>query len=70
MEQKNKFNVGDCIVAMKPDFSNLRVSVIDMYDADTNEKIKSCPHSKQKLKVRFSEKLEEFDILRSDDKFN
>lgn len=70
LEQKNKFSVGDYLVVMKPDFSNLRVKVLDMYDADTNEKIESCPHSKQKLKVKFSERLEELDILRSDDKIN
>ena len=66
-EQKNKFKVGDTLIAMKPDFTNLKINVIEMYDLRTNEKIDSCPHSKQKLKVKFSDKVEVLDILRSDD---
>ena len=64
-EQKNKFSVGDELVVMKPNFENLRVKVIEMFDDETKEKIDSCPHAKQKLKVKFDKKLEELDILRS-----
>ena len=38
-EQKNKFNVGDDLIAMLPDFTNVKLKVLEMYDADTNEKI-------------------------------
>lgn len=67
LEQKNKFSVGDTLIVMKPDFTNLKVKVLDMYDIEKNERIESCPHSKQKLKVKLSEKVEALDILRSDD---
>ena len=66
-EQKNKFSAGDYLVVMKPDFSNVKTKVIEMYDEITGNKIYSCPHSKQKLKVKFDKVVEEFDILRSDD---
>lgn len=66
-EQKNKFYVGDELIVMKPDFSNVSVKVIEMYDEVTGEKIDSCPHSKQKLKVKFDKNVEELDILRSSD---
>lgn len=64
-EQKNKFSVGDELVVMKTDFSNLSVKVLEMYDETTGEKIESCPHSKQRLKVKFDKVLEELDIIRS-----
>lgn len=67
LEQKNKFSVGDHLIIMKPDFNNIRVEVLEMYDEGTNKKIDSCPHSKQKLKVKLSERAEVLDILRSDD---
>lgn len=66
-EQKNKFSVGDELIAMKPDFTNLRIKVLEMFDADTGERIDSCPHSKQKLKIKFDKKVEVLDILRSVD---
>lgn len=66
-EQKNKFSVGDELIAMKPDFTNLRIKVLEMFDADTGERIDSCPHSKQKLKMKFDKKVEVLDILRSVD---
>lgn len=67
LEQKNKFSVGDCLTIMKPDFTNVKVKVIEMYDEKTNEKIESCPHSKQRIKLKLSEKAEILDILRSND---
>lgn len=66
-EQKNKFNVGDELIVMKPDFSNLQVKVLEMFDEHTGNRIDSCPHSKQKLKVKFDRQVEELDILRSND---
>ena len=67
IEQKNKFSVGDSLIVMKPDFTNIKVKVLEMYDEMTNEKIESCPHSKQRIKLKLSEKVEELDILRSYD---
>ena len=66
-EQKNKFSVGDTLIAMKPDFTNVLVRVLSMYDEETGEKIDSCPHSKEKLKVKFDKKVAVMDIIRSVD---
>lgn len=66
-EQKNKFSVGDILEVMKPDFTNEKVKVLEMYDVEKNEKIDSCPHSKQQLKVKFDKVLEPLDIIRSFD---
>lgn len=66
-EQKNKFSVGDELIVMKPDFTNLKVKVIEMYDIEKKENIESCPHSKQKLRIKFDKPVEELDILRSSD---
>ena len=67
LEQKNKFSVGDEIIVMKPDFTNIRTKVLEMYDEASGDKIDSCPHSKQRIKIKFSEKVEELDIIRKDD---
>ena len=66
-EQKNKFSVGDTLTIMKPDFSNLSVKVLSIYDEDTNKELESCSHAKERLKVKFDKKLEVLDVLRSCD---
>ena len=67
LEQKNKFSVGDNLIVMKPDFTNLKVKVLEMYDEVSDEKIDSCPHAKQRIKVKFSDTVEPLDIIRSGD---
>ncbi len=64
-EQKNKFSVGDTLIAMKPDFTNLEVKVMAIYDEETGKALESCPHAKEKLKVQFDKRLEATDVLRS-----
>ena len=64
IEQKNKFSVGDEIEIMKPDFENVRTKVLEIRDADSMGAMESCPHPKQKLKLRLSVMPEAFDILR------
>lgn len=53
IEQKNKFSVGDHIEILKPDLSDISVSVAKIQDAATMEELNSCPHPKQKLMIRF-----------------
>jgi putative protease len=62
-EQRNKFSVGDTIELMKPDTRNISVKVVAMYNADM-ESIDSCPHSKQLIYVKLSEKPDKYDIMR------
>ncbi|MBP5198180.1 MAG: U32 family peptidase [Lachnospiraceae bacterium] len=62
-EQRNKFSVGDEIEIMKPDGTDVKVRVEEMFD-ENMEKIDSCPHSKQKIRVRLSEIPNEYDLIR------
>ena len=62
-EQRNKFSVGDVIVIMKPDGTDIEAKVIAMY-AEDGTPVESCPHSKQIIYVDLSQKPEKYDILR------
>jgi putative protease len=63
IEQRNKFSVGEEIEVMKPDGSNVRVTVRRMVDAEGNG-MDSCPHPKQVFYVDLGMELDEYDILR------
>ena len=63
LEQKNKFCKGDKVEIMKPDGTNLNVSVLDMLDEDYNT-IASCPHPKQIFYADFGTRLNSYDIIR------
>ena len=63
IEQKNKFCVGDEIELMKPNFENVPVRVLEIRNED-GELMDSCPHSRQKLAVKLSQKANLYDILR------
>ncbi len=62
-EQRNKFCKGDEIEIMKPDGRNIQAVVLGIYDENGTE-MESCPHPKQTLYVKLSEKAEVYDILR------
>lgn len=63
LEQKNKFYTGDSIEIMKPDGRDIPVIVEDMEDEEGNP-IESCPHARQRFRVRLSETPEKYDLLR------
>lgn len=63
IQQKNKFCVGDSIEIMKPDGSNVPVTVLDM-ENEYRDKVESCPHSKEVIWLKLSEMPSEYDILR------
>ncbi len=63
MEQKNKFSVGETIEVMKPDGSNVTVTVKDITDEEGN-RMESAPHARQMLYVDLGTALEPYDILR------
>ena len=69
IEQRNKFSVGDEIEIMKPDGTDVKVTVKAMYTED-GESVESCPHPKQVLYVELSETAEKYDILRVPSKEN
>lgn len=65
IEQRNKFCVGDKIEIMKPDGSNVPVTVLSL-TTEKGETVESAPHPKQILYVEMSEKAGACDILRKE----
>lgn len=63
IEQRNKFCVGDSVEIMKPDGTNVPVTVEVMY-TEEGESVDSAPHPKQVLWIKLSEMPEKFDLLR------
>ena len=63
IEQRNKFCVGDQIEIMKPDGSNIPVTVLSLTTED-GEHVESAPHSKQILYVELTKEASPYDILR------
>ena len=63
MEQKNKFVVGEVLEVLHPHAPAKSVTVLDMLDEEGN-RIESCPHAKQRIKVLFSENPSVYDLLR------
>jgi len=64
LTQKNKFSVGERIAIMRPGQEDILTEVLEMEDLESGEKINSCPHSKQQLKLRFSVLPGVQDVLR------
>ena len=65
IEQRNKFCVGDEIELMKPDGTNVPVTVLAMYDGQ-GQPVPSCPHAQQIIDVCLSAVPERYDILRAE----
>jgi putative protease len=63
IEQRNKFSVGDEIEIMKPDGTDVKVTVKGMYREDGTA-VDSCPHSKEVIYLDLSETPSRYDILR------
>ena len=63
IEQRNKFSVGEQIEVMKPDGTDLEVTVRAIFDEEGNPQ-ESAPHPKQVLYVDLGTKLDIYDILR------
>ena len=63
IEQRNKFCAGDMIEIMKPDGSNVPVTVEAIYNA-REERVDSAPHPRELLWVKLSHTPEPFDLLR------
>lgn len=68
IEQRNKFRVGDAIEIMKPDGSNVEVTVEAMYNGDM-QPVESCPHAKQQIWLRLSRAPEPYDLLRARNRY-
>ena len=67
IEQRNKFCVGDTIEIMKPDGTNVPVTVEAMY-TEEGESVDSAPHPKQVLWIKLPSTLKTNDLLRCQNK--
>lgn len=67
--QRNKFFVDDTIEIMKPDGRNISAKIEAIYD-ETMRPMESCPHPKQKLSIKLSEAVEQYDVFRKFDEVN
>ncbi len=63
LEQRNKFLVGDEVEVMRKNGDNILATVLEIKDEEGNG-MESCPHPKQKIFVKFSCPVEEFDLIR------
>ncbi len=63
IEQRNKFSVGEGIEIMKPDGTNVPVTVKGIY-TEEGESVESAPHPKQVLFVELSQTPCRYDLLR------
>lgn len=67
LEQRNKFWVGEEIEVMKPNGDNIVVKVLKIMD-ENGQEMESAPHPQQQLWIDLGMQLEEFDILRRQEK--
>lgn len=63
IEQRNKFTCGETIEVMKPDGTNLEVTVMRITD-ENGFNMMSAPHPKQLLYIDLGVQLDKYDILR------
>ncbi len=63
IEQRNKFCKGDAIEIMKPDGTNVPVTVEQILN-ENGEEQESAPHPRQALRVKLSQAAERYDLLR------
>lgn len=63
INQRNKFSVGEEIEVMRPDGTNLMVTVKSIADMDGNA-MESAPHPKQDIAIDLGVELKPYDILR------
>lgn len=63
IEQRNKFSVGDIVEVMRKNGDNILAEVLQITDEE-GTLMESCPHPKQKIFVKLSCPVEEFDLIR------
>lgn len=63
IRQRNKFSVGDIIEIMRPDGRDEAAKVLAMYD-ENGAPVDSCPHAKQVIWLELSVSVEQYDLLR------
>ena len=64
VEQRNKVNVGDHIEVFGPDISFFPMTITDLADWESGEKLESAPHAQQILAMHMAEPVKPGYILR------
>ena len=63
IEQRNKFSVGDEIEVMPAKGKSFSMVVTEMYN-EAGEAVSTAPHPQEKLKMKFSQPVQAFDMMR------
>lgn len=63
IEQRNKFSVGEEIEVMPAKGPSFSMTVTEIYN-ETGESVESAPHPQEKLRVKFSQPVQPFDMMR------
>ncbi|MBM6828395.1 U32 family peptidase [Anaerotignum lactatifermentans] len=63
IEQRNKFSVGEEIEVMPAKGPSFSMTVSEIWDEEGNP-VESAPHPQQKLRVKFTEPVHTFDMMR------
>lgn len=63
IEQRNKFSVGEEIEVMPAKGESFSMTVTEIWD-EAGEQVDSAPHPQQKLRVKFSQPVHAFDMMR------
>lgn len=63
IEQRNKFSVGEEIEVMPAKGASFSMTVAEIWN-EAGEKVDSAPHPQEKLRVKFSQPVHAFDMMR------
>ena len=63
IEQRNKFSVGEEIEVMPAKGPSFSMTVTEIYN-EADESVESAPHPQEKLRVKFSQPVQPFDMMR------
>jgi putative protease len=64
VEQRNKMTLGDTIEVFGPGNTSFSQVLTEMYDAETGERLESCPHAQQMIRIKMEKPVKENYLLR------
>ena len=64
VEQRNKMTLGDTIEVFGPGNASFSQVLTEMYDAETGERLESCPHAQQMIRIKMEKPVKENYLLR------
>ena len=64
VEQRNKMTLGDTIEVLGPGNTSFSQVLTEMYDAETGERLESCPHAQQMIRIKMEKPVKENYLLR------